>query len=269
MKKKLSFLLFSFFILHYSNAQLGREVKEKIFPRFMNKKNNESSSRDKAPSSEQTASEQTESEDNDGGMILKKMGMGSMDPSVLPDAYSFPYFYRIQMQTNGDKIDMDYYLTKKGNYFGSSLQTKEAMSLVMVYDYDKNILVNYMEGKPFVRQMPKVNEPLEKQKEADFKVVSLPSRKFLGHDCIGKQLEDDAAIIIYYVAPALGTGLTNPFQLQKTTPNSSVKLSRIPYDNGMIMYIKIIDKKAKHDDKESLIMECTAFEEKMTVLKNR
>lgn len=269
MKKNHLLLVLAIFILTDSQAQLLKGIKEKVASKIagLDKKDSVKST----PQNSAATNQAEDDEKNSAKFGSKMLGMGMMtgDPSILPDAYTFSHIYQLRTQFGGENIDMDYYLTKTGKFFGSSLKGKEGVSMTMVSDIEKNIVVNYMEGQPFVMKMPKSKELPEENKDIDFKITDLPNKTFLGFNCKGKQLEDDLSVITVYVAQDLGIGMFNPFENQGAMPNKSIKLRNIRYDPGLIMYMMITDKKSKNDKKDTITMECISFQEKQTVLKNR
>lgn len=262
------FCLSLFFCTATSKAQVLKGIKDKISNRLANglsKKNTEKSSVDV-----DSVMRKLDGFNMDNNTLSAYgVGMGMLNSSVLPDAYLFTHLYRIRMKSSMGTFDMDYLLTQSGNYLGSEVTPKESMKVVMVYDYEKKLIVNYLNGKPMVMRLPEVGSSSEEGKDTAYVVTNLPNKKFLGYDCFGRQMENEEYLLTLYVAPDLGVGMCNPFENQTGNSSPALRLNKKSSNGGLIMHMDIKDKKNKGDKNTSGTMECILFEKKQTVIKNR
>ena len=197
------------------------------------------------------------------------MGMGMVDPSVLPEKYTFSHLYRIRMKAEKGDIEMDYYLTKSGNYIGNIVKARKNDSVTMVHDYEKRLIVNYLNGQPMVMRLPEAGQFSSSEKDTVVQIRTIPNKVILGHNCIGKQMENDDYLLTLYVAPDLGVGMCNPFEQDGAATGTGYRLRKKETNGGLVMQMLIVDKKKKGPQNNDGSMECILFEEKELIIKNR
>ena len=209
----------------------------------------------------------------DFGSLMNPMG-NRVDMSKLPATYNFDYRYAMKMSTQEGEIDMDYYLNKTEPYMGMVMNMGEEnnMNMSMVFDEGNKAIVTYVNGMAMATEMDmsdiadaEVEEEIDMYKDLTFK--ELPNRTFLGYDCIGREMENDEYKFTIYIAPDMEAGFGNMFKSQHANVPPSMQKFSQEYQDGLMMYMKMGDKKNK--DRGSATMECVAFEPTNFVINTR
>lgn len=266
MKQLLLFLFIISGLSFTGYAQIMKSLKDKIYNKTESKS---SSSKEKSAAQYDSLMNQYNlPEYNTTNLGAFAGSMGSVSPSVLPDAYVFSHIYKIRMKSGQGNFDLEYYLTKSSNFLGSSVNAGNNMQVKMVHDYERSLMVNYLNGKPMVMKIPPSTNSTD-DKEKPYTIKPLPNRNFLGYDCPGKQMENEDFVLTVYIAPSLGVGMCNPFEREAGNPNPAFTLRGDDKSNGLVMFMDIVDKKNKGKKSASGTMECISFEPKQTVIKNR
>jgi len=183
----------------------------------------------------------------------------SMDPSVLPESYEFEWKYKLQMKSKSKhgEMDMVYNLKSGANYFGFKPEFKEKRmtnGMVIVMDEGLRTMTifrnsngkksGYIISTP-VDSVKDVAENEELMKEMNYK--ELDTKKILGYDCQGFQIENKEIKMIMYVtfdAPVSFNqiyGGANKKALPKGFDPKWLKGA----DNSLMMEMTFINKKKK------------------------
>lgn len=191
--------------------------------------------------------------------IMTRSGK-KIDMADLPDYYRFDYRYSLKMTTKEGEILFDYYLNPNEPYMGAKMSV--GIDMTMIFDEGNNVLLTIVNGLPVATTM----DTEEGFDENDFDylkeytITDLPNREFLGYDCIGRQMENDDYKFIVYIAPDMEAGFGNVFKTDRANlPPAMQSMSR-EYENGLMMYMEMQDKKNKKRKNSSATMECVAFE---------
>lgn len=190
------------------------------------------------------------------------MGKGSgkkVDVSNLPASYNFHYKYSIKVSSNQGEVQFDYYLNKTEPYMGVKMGT--GVDMTFVFDEGNKVVFSSMNGMKSASEMALLTDD-EDDLDAynDYKITELPNKTFLGYDCIGRQMENDDYKFIVYIAPNMETSFGKMFRSdQANMPPAAQKLSK-DYENGLMMFMDMTDKKSKKKKNASGTMECVAFE---------
>lgn len=186
-----------------------------------------------------------------------------VDVSDLPDAYSFEYRYAMKMSTSAGEMQLDYFLNPNESYIG--YQMDMGMNFFSVIDEERQIMVNYIDGRPIATSMNILGE--EEMMEEDyamdyesFTLTELPNREFLGYDCIGRQMENDEMKFIVYFATDMPANFDNVFKNTQNNMPDELKRFTEEFPNSLMMYMEMEDKENKGKKSGSATMECVAFE---------
>ena len=196
-------------------------------------------------------------------------GGKKVDLSKLPASYRFDYRYAMKMSTASGDIDFDYFLNKTEPYMGVKMNM--GMDMSMVFDEGNKVIFTYVNGMPIATEMDlsKAGEVDDKDMYNDYTFKELPNRTFLGHDCIGREMENKDYKFTVYIAPNMEAGFANMFKSQHANiPPAMQKFSK-EYENGLMMYMEMVDKKNNKKKNTTATMECTAFEPSSLVINTR
>lgn len=187
-------------------------------------------------------------------------GGKKVDMSTLPASYNFDYRYALKMTTQGGEIDFDYYLSKTEPYMGAKVNM--GMEMSMVFDEGNKVMFTYVNGMATATEMDFTDALDEKDSDMynNFTFKELPNRKFLGYDCIGREMESDDHKFTVYIAPDMEAGFGNMFKSEHAKIPSAMQKFAQEYENGLMMYMEMVDKKNKKKKNTSATMECIAFE---------
>lgn len=187
-------------------------------------------------------------------------GGNKVDISTLPATYNFDYRYALKMKTQEGDIDFDYFLNKTEPYMGVKMDM--GMDMSIVFDQGNKTIFTYVNGMAIATEMDLSNalEVEDTDIYNDYTFKELPNREFLGYDCIGREMENDEYKFVVYIAPNMEAGFGNMFNSEHANiPPAMQKFSK-EYENGMMMYMEMTDKKNKNKKNTSATMECVAFE---------
>ena len=145
------------------------------------------------------------------------------------------------------------------------------MNMSMVFDEGNKTLFTYVNGMAMATEMDLSDAVDEEDTDMykDFTFKELPNRQFLGYDCIGREMENDEYKFTIYIAPDMEAGFGNMFKSKHANiPPSMQKFSK-EYENGLMMYMEMVDKKSKKKKNSNATMECVAFEPTNLVINTR
>lgn len=187
-------------------------------------------------------------------------GGKKVDMAGLPDFYSFDYRYALKMTTQEGAIDFDYYLSKTEPYMGAKMNM--GMDMSMIFDEGRKIMFTYVNGMGIATEMD-LSETVDEEDVNmynDYTFKELPNREFLGYDCIGREMENDEYKFTIYIAPDMEAGFGTMFKSEHANIPPAMQKFAQEYENGLMMYMEMEDKKNKKNKNTSATMECVAFE---------
>ena len=196
-------------------------------------------------------------------------GGSKVDMSKLPDFYSFDYRYALKMTTQEGEIDFDYFLSKTEPYMGAKMNM--GMDMSMIFDEGRKIMFTYVNGMGIATEMD-FNDAMDEDDVNmynDYTFKELPNREFLGYDCIGREMENDEYKFTIYIAPDMEAGFGNMFKSEHANIPPAMQKFALEYENGLMMYMEMMDKKNKKKKNTSATMECVAFEPTEMVIYTR
>ena len=273
MKKKIllvAVILTSFGVSH-SNAQFLNKLKKRVLEKTEELVIDKAADKVADKAADKTGEAMDKLLNPAFGSMMNPMGK-KVDMSKLPASYKFDYRYAMKMSTQDGTIDMDYYLNKTEPYMGMKMFMGEDknMSMSMVFDEGNKALITYVNGMAIATEMD-LNEDIDEDEDMykDFTFKELPNRTFLGYDCIGREMENDEYKFTIYIAPDMEAGFGNMFKSKHANiPPSMQKFSK-EYENGLMMYMEMVDKKNKNKKNLTATMECVAFEPTNLVINTR
>ena len=192
-----------------------------------------------------------------------------VDTSRLPDEYHFSYLYRLKMGTSEGEILFDYYLNPDEPYMGAKMNF--GMDMTMVFDEGNQVIITMVNGMPIATEMD-MDDAFDEDEQnylKDYTITKLPNREFLGYDCIGRQMENDDYKFIVYIAPDVEAGFGNVFKSERANMPPAMQAAAKEYENGLMMYTEMEDKKNKKKKNTSGTMECVAFAPTKMVIHTR
>lgn len=246
----------------HTSAQFLRELRDRAIDRSKDMIINKTA--DKA--AEKTAGAMDKLLNPDLSKLMNPSGK-KIDMDNLPDAYHFSYLYRLKMSTQSGEIEFDYYLNPDMPYMGSKMNI--GMDMTMVFDEGNKAIITVMNGMPIATEM-EMNEGFNEEDlkyVKEYTITELPNREFLGYDCIGRLMENEDYKFTVYIAPNVESGFGNVFKSDRANMPPAMQAAAQEYENGLMMYMEMEDKKNKRNKSTSGIMECVAFESKETVIR--
>jgi len=217
---------------------------------------------------EQKASQTTEKAiDGLFNMEIGQMGHSNMDPSILPDSYSFEWRYTLQMKQEKGSMNMHYYLREGGTDFASKMDMQQQTimgGMLMVIDQDREVTTILMnsngkkQGQIISSATIDIDKIDTKNSMDDYEFKEIGTKKILGYTCQGFQMENKDVTMTMYVA------FDTPVSLNKVYGNNPKRLPK-GFDpkwldkigeNSLMMEMDIVHKKkSKHSAK----MTCVAL----------
>ena len=273
MKKILltAIILISFGVGH-SNAQFLNKLKKRVMEKteeFVIEKTADKIA-DKA--ADKTGEAMDKLLNPDFGSLMNPMGK-KVDMSKLPASYNFDYRYAMKMSTKEGEIGMDYYLSKTEPYMGMKMNMGEDknMNMSMVFDEGNKAIFTNVNGMAMATEMDLSKAVSEEDANMynDYTFKELPNRKFLGYDCIGREMENDEYKFTIYIAPNMEAGFGNMFKSEHANIPPAMQKFSEEYKNGLMMYMEMVDKKDKKNKNLNATMECVAFEPTNLVINTR
>jgi hypothetical protein len=247
-----------------ANAQLLREIKNRAIERSKDVIVGKTAEK----AAEKTSQAMDKLLNPDLSKLTNPAGK-KVDISSLPETYHFTYLYRLKMNTSEGDIEFDYYLNPNEAYMGAKMNM--GMDMTMVFDEGNNVMITMVNGMPIATEMDP-DEGFEEDELNllnDYSITELPNREFLGYDCIGRQMENDDYKFIVYIAPEVEAGFGNVFKSDLANMPPAMQATAKEYENGLMMYMEMHDKKNKKRKNTSGTMECLAFEPAEMVIRTR
>lgn len=195
--------------------------------------------------------------------IMKGSGK-TVDRTTLPDTYTFNYKYSLQMITKDGSFIFDYYLNPDESYMGIKMNIGTDMFIVM--DQDRQVNVNYINSGG--TSIATATSAIDLDEEMDdsfqdwgnYTITELPNKEFLGYDCIGRQMENEEWKFVIYMAPDMEVNFANIFKQDINSFPPSLQAYSEQFENSLLMYMDMVDKKGKKKQNLSGSMECVGVE---------
>jgi hypothetical protein len=196
---------------------------------------------------------------------LMKGGGKKVDRAELPDGYEFTYKYSLQMSTKDGSFVFDYYLNPGSGYMGVKMNVGADMFIVM--DQDRQVNINYINsgGNSIATASSAIDLDEENidayQDLQDYVITDLPNKEFLGYDCIGKQMENEEWKFIMYFATDMEVSFADVFKQDNSKLPPAMQSYSEQFENSLMMFMDMEDKKGKKKKNISGTMECVGIEQ--------
>lgn len=187
------------------------------------------------------------------------MSASKVDPA---SNYSFSHKYAMQVKSNKQTTNINYYLTNSGNYMASTIPDKKGREDVMtVMDIDRKAMFMFMESKGDKSQMT-MNLDLEDVtdnaiKESDVSITPTGNTKtILDYSCqefkvVGKDLKGSV-----WVTQSAGVRFVKSFYNVKTKKGASQSWMKML--KGLTMEMDMVDTSKRKPQR--IVMKCIALE---------
>ena len=177
------------------------------------------------------------------------------------------------MKTSEGEVEMDYFLNKTEPYMGviMNMGKDKNMNMTMVYDQGNKALFTNVNGMAMATEIVLSNTVDEEDINIynNYTIKELPNRKFLGYDCVGREMENDEYKFITFIAPDMEAGFGKMFKSEHANIPPAMQKFSEEYKNGVMMYMEMVDKKNNKKKNSTAIMECIAFEPTDLVINTR
>ncbi len=187
----------------------------------------------------------------------------SFDYTLLPEGYHFHYIYRLQITSREGTLEMDYFLNKNNpGYVGVQFNSGTEMFMVMDHNLKANITYINTGDTPMAMAMEAIDTTEEEILEdyEGYTFSELPDKEYLGYKCKGRQIENDDHKFIIYVAPNMPANMGNTFTPNTTELPPALASTASEFENGLMMFMEITDKKNQRRQNLSGTMECIGYE---------
>ncbi|MDD3720984.1 MAG: DUF4412 domain-containing protein [Lutibacter sp.] len=260
MKTKfIACVVFLFFINHNIEAQFLKRLKQRVEQKVENTIVEKTSDK---------AAEKT-SNSLDRAFDVNFMGKGNskVDPSVIPDSYTFSWKYSMKMTTKDGNITFDYFLQPGQPYFGFDMPTmedKKVMSnMFMVMDNDLKVTIMYMQSDKnsmmMVNGMPDdIDLEEATDKSASYSYEMLPNKTIMGYNCKGVKATNEEYEITMYFTTDAPVSFNDIYKNKKSNIPDGLKNYFKENEQSLMLEMKMIDKKK---GKMNATMECVGLSE--------
>lgn len=201
---------------------------------------------------------------------LEQMMEGSgntFDPALLPDRYTFDYLYQMKVTSKEGEMVIDYYLSKDNpNHVG--VEFDSGTEMFMVIDGELQATVTYMtigdklHATAMENMVPEDEEENNLDRLEDFTITEVPSKEFLGYNCLGRRMEDASYEFLMYIAPNMEAHMGSLFAPTNQEMSPALEAYGQQFANGLMMFMQITDKADQGRNNLDGTMECLAFEPK-------
>ena len=269
MKKiLLTTVLFVSFGISHSNAQFFKKLTERALEKTSEAVINKATDKVASKAEDKTSDAMDKLLNPDIRALMSPTGK-KVDMSKLPNSYDFDYRYALKITTNDGVIDFDYYLNKNKPYMGAKMNMGQDM--MMVFDEGNKAMVTTVGGMTMATEMDFSNAASKEDADMynNYTFKTLPNKQFLGHDCIGREMENDKYKFIVYIAPDMEANFNNMFKSEHANLPPAMQKFADENKNGVMMYMEMLDKANKKKKNSNVTMECVAFEPTNFVINTR
>ncbi len=146
-------------------------------------------------------------------------GKNKVDPSLIPDLYSFSWKYSLEIQSENEKaMIMDYFLEPNAEYFGFKMG--ESGEMFMVIDSKNKLMITAFDQEKekvaMASKMPDYSEMSSKENESDgFSYRSLPNKIIMGYNCKGIEATSKDFVMVFYYTNEAKVSFSDMFRSQQ------------------------------------------------------
>jgi len=189
----------------------------------------------------------------------------------IPESYQFHYIMDMQLTSNKDVMNLQYYIEPDAAYFGNAIPQDDSKSII-VYDMENQAMVTFIDNNgqkmamkmrmPFDEEAQKLmaqTQEGEDNETLDVNITPLPSKTILGYNCKGYQIDQKDGVSKIYITNEAPVSFVGMFASVKEMPKN-MNAATIPFNkNSMMMEMEYTSNKRKRDN---IHMVCTGIEEK-------
>ena len=253
MKRRVSVVVFLVLLLSFnsSQAQILKQIQKMAEQKALDKASKKGNSGDNA--------EQNASMEN----AILSYGKNKVDPSVVPNSYSFSWKYIMEIKTaDANAMNAEYFLEPNASYFAMNISQGEGQNMLMIMDSKNSITVtcfgNGKEKMASASKMADYSEMAKKESEkSKFTYKTLPNKTFLGYNCKGIQATNDEYDMIFYYTGDAKVSFGDMIKNQKgwKMPDGLASYFK-PEDKTLLMDMTMKDLKSR----KVTTMKCVSLE---------
>lgn len=205
--------VFSLVLLFVFNNVLEAQILKKLQKKVQDKVEQKAS--DKAEEGTENSMEKA----LDANAMAMAYGKNKVDPSLVPDSYSFSWKYSLEIQSEKEKaMIMDYFLEPNAEYFGFKMG--ESGEMFMVIDSRNKLMITAFEQEKekvaMASKMPDYSEMTSKENESDgFSYRSLPNKIIMGYNCKGIEATSADFVMVFYYTNEAKVSFSDMFRSQQ------------------------------------------------------
>ncbi|RTY93957.1 DUF4412 domain-containing protein [Flavobacterium sp. GT3R68] len=144
-------------------------------------------------------------------------GKNKVDPSVIPDSYTFSWKYSMEIQTDkGKAMVTEYFLEPNADYFGFNINSND---MFMIMDHKNKIMITTFNQKVKMASASKMVDYTELAKNetenTKFTYKTLPNKTILGYNCKGMEATNNNYVMVFYYTNDAKVSFANMFQSQQ------------------------------------------------------
>lgn len=144
-------------------------------------------------------------------------GKNKVDPSLIPDSYTFSWKYSMEIQSDkGKAMIAEYFLEPKADYFGFNVNSND---MFMIMDHKNKIMIstfNQNEKMASASKMADYSELAKKETEnTKFTYKTLPGKTILGYKCKGIEATNNEYVMVFYYTTDAKVSFANMFKSQQ------------------------------------------------------
>lgn len=248
--------VFSLVLLLVFNNVLEAQILKKLQKKVQDKVEQKAS--DKAKEETENSMEKA----LDANAMAMAHGKNKVDPSLVPDSYSFSWKYSLEIQSENEKaMIMDYFLESNAEYFGFKMG--ESGEMFMVIDSRNKLMITAFEQEKekvaMASKMPDYSEMTSKENESDgFSYRSLPNKIIMGYNCKGIEATSADFVMVFYYTNEAKVSFSDMFRSQQKqkTPDVLKRYFKTG-DRPLMMTMSMKDMK---DKGKVTTMKCVVLE---------
>ena len=199
---------------------------------------------------EQRAKENTKA----GTKGMSSMGMSKVQPA---ETYRFDHKVVMQIKSNKDVMDIDYFLPDNKNYLGVLIKGKSMKeNFYTVMDSDREAIYTFIDNEDQKMKMG-INFPMEEAdvKEAKFEILATGNTKTIyGYQCLEYKLTGEKVNGLMWVTKDVDIRFPNYYQ----NTNKDFSQEWLKDLDGWAMKVEMVDETNRKP--QTIIMECLSID---------
>lgn len=215
MKKIVRFfsVVLMFLFVSAAEAQILKKLQNKIQDNVTRK------AIDKSTDTTSQEMQKTIGKTSNADAMGMALGKNRVDPSLVPNSYSFSWKYSLEIQSENEKtMIMDYFLEPNAEYFGFKMG--ESGEMFMVIDSRNKLMITAFDQEKekvaMASKMPDYSEVSPKDIESDgFSYKALPNKIIMGYNCKGIEATSADFVMVFYYTNEAKVSFSDMFRSQQ------------------------------------------------------